>query len=391
MFTGTATRAGAVATVTVIGIGAAILRGSTAVADPNQDDQFLASLDQHGIPALENAPSLIAVAHQVCGRLDGGMPVNGVVEAMTTFAYDNDPSMRQYPRDRLTRTFSRFVSASVQVYCPFHQDKLASFSAIAAPGSHQSTHRVATYTHHATTSECDLRISMPTAWPERTPTRVARRPHPIVGGVFVASHNWGDRSDCTAHSDVLAPPIETIPAGETIAPKPPQVPAPLPPPANILIPPRAPAPSQPPRQTPPLPQQPPPPPQEPPPPPQQLPPQPQESPPPPQQPPPPQGLPRLPLSRGVLPVVAVSVMAEPAAAAPAAAVAAVAVLAAVAGRRSRRRRDPCRRASSRSHRETEPSRRSAAADGDLTDHRLDAVPRRRRCAASTSAFASVCA
>ena len=38
-------------------------------------------------------------------------------------------------------------------------------------------------------------------------------------------------------------------------------------------------------------------------------------------------------------------------------------------------------------------RRSAVAEGDPTDHRVDAVPRRRgaRCAASTSAFASICA
>jgi hypothetical protein len=42
---------------------------------------------------------------------------------------------------------------------------------------------------------------------------------------------------------------------------------------------------------------------------------------------------------------------------------------------------------------SEPNRRSAVADGDPTDHRVDGVPRRRgvRCAASTSAFASVCA
>ncbi|WP_338060166.1 DUF732 domain-containing protein [Mycobacterium ostraviense] len=277
------------ATASVILIGAAILRGSPTAADPNQDDQFLASLDSHGIPALANAPSLIVTAHQVCGRLDSGMPVDGVVESMTTFAVDNDPSLRRYPRDRLTRTFSRFVSAAVQVYCPSHQNQIASLSANPAPRINEPPHRVAAYGHNTITSECDVRdrppapdnISTPAAWQVRTPIGVARLPHSIVGGVFVASHNWGDRSDCTAQSDVPAPLIETIPAGETIAPKPPQIPAP-PPPANILIPPRAPAPSQPPRQPPPLPQQPPPP-QEPPPPPQEPPPPPQEPPPPPQQ------------------------------------------------------------------------------------------------------------
>ncbi|BDE14565.1 hypothetical protein MKCMC460_34250 [Mycobacterium sp. 20KCMC460] len=294
MFTGTASRAGAMATATVILIGAAILGGSPAAADPNQDDQFLALLDQHGIPALANAPSLIATAHQVCGRLDGGMPVDGVVESMTTFAVNNDPSLRRYPRDRLTRTFSRFVTAAVQVYCPFHQDKIASFSATRVPRIHEPTHLFATYTHNVITSDCDLwdrppvsdMINTQAAWQQRTPTSAVRLPHSIVGGVIVASHNWGDRSDCNAPSDVLAPLIEAIPAGETIAPKPPQIPAP---PANILIPPRAPAPSQPPKQQPPpVPQQPPFPPQEPPPPPQEPPPPPQEPPPPPQEPPPPQ-------------------------------------------------------------------------------------------------------
>ncbi|ETW23124.1 DUF732 domain-containing protein [Mycobacterium gastri] len=283
MFTGTARRAGAMATASVILIGAAILRGSPAAADPNQDDQFLALLDQRGIPALANPPSLIVTARQICGRLDSGMPVDGVVESMTTFAVNNDPSLRRYPRDRLTRTFSRFVSTAVQVYCPFHQDQIASFSANPVPRTTEPPHRVAAYPRNAITSECDVRhrppapdnTSTPAAWQVRTPIGVARPPHSIVGGVFVTSHTWGGRSDCTAQRDDPAPLIETIPAGETIAPKPPQIPAP-PPPANILIPPRAPAPSQPPRQPPPLPQQPPspqepaPPPQEPPPPPQQV-------------------------------------------------------------------------------------------------------------------------
>src|SRR5262245_33030886 len=129
MFTGTASRAGAVATATVILIGAAILRGSPAAADPNQDDQFLASLDSHGIPALANEQSLIPIAHQVCGQLDGGTPVNEVVERMTNFAVNNNPSLGQYPRDRLTRTFSRFVTAAVEVYCPANRGKIGSLSA----------------------------------------------------------------------------------------------------------------------------------------------------------------------------------------------------------------------------------------------------------------------
>lgn len=234
MITGTARRAGATATASVILIGAAILRGSTAAADPNQDDQFLALLDQHGIPALENPPSLIATAQRVCHELDGGMSFEAVVESMTTFAANNDPG--KYPRDRLSRTFTRFVTAAVQAYCPYNQGKLASFAALRAPRPSEPTYRVAAYTRTA------------------------------GGGVFVAS-----------------PLHETLPVGETVAPQPPPIPAQSPPPAHIVIPPRAPVPPQPPKQPPPVPQQPPPTPQE-------LPPPPQEPPPPPQQvePPPPQ-------------------------------------------------------------------------------------------------------
>src|SRR5260370_11684648 len=186
MITGPASRAGAMATATVILIGAAILRGSTAAADPSQDDQFLASLDQHGIPALENPPSVIDLAHRVCGELDRGRPADGVVEAMTNYAQNNDPRLSQFPRDRLTRTFSRFVTVAVQVYCPVHQDKIASFSAVSAPRINEPTYRVAAYAHSALTSECDL-WDRPPAWQGRTPNRVVRLPHPIVRGAFVAS------------------------------------------------------------------------------------------------------------------------------------------------------------------------------------------------------------
>jgi hypothetical protein len=57
-------------------------------ADPNPDDQFVALLDQKGIPALENVPSLIATAHRDCRQLDGGMPVDGVVNDMRERAFN---------------------------------------------------------------------------------------------------------------------------------------------------------------------------------------------------------------------------------------------------------------------------------------------------------------
>lgn len=289
MFTHLLCRAGIGTTAAVILFCAAILRGSAAVADPSQDDQFLASLDRYGIPALQNPPSLVALGHQVCGRLDGGMPVDGVVESMTNFAVKYDPNLlRQYPRDRLTRTFSRFVAAAVQVYCPLNQDKLAAFAANSAAGLNKPTHRASALTPSTVASERAWQYRLPTpsmaytlAGRKPAPSAGLRMPYSLVGGVVVAGPCRGDRSGCNT---LLVPLLETLPAGETIVPKPPQIPAPSPPPAHVLVPPRAPAPQRPPsllQEPPPLPlEPPPPPPQEVPPPPQQ------EVPPPPEEPPP---------------------------------------------------------------------------------------------------------
>jgi hypothetical protein len=62
MFTGITSHAGTLVTAIVVLTGAAILRGGTAAADPNQDEQFLELLDKEDIPALQNVPSLIATA-----------------------------------------------------------------------------------------------------------------------------------------------------------------------------------------------------------------------------------------------------------------------------------------------------------------------------------------
>ncbi len=270
MITGTATRAGAVAIATVILFGAAILRGNSAAADPNQDDQFLAALDQNGIPALENAPSLIVTAHEVCSKLDGGMPADGVVESMTNFAVNNNSGLSRIPRDRLTRTFTRFVAAAVQAYCPTNQDKLASFRTSPTPGSNGTTHRAAAYSHNIVRTGCDVAdrprraeiASTATPWQASTPTVVVRLPGPVVGGAVVAGEQAGSRPDCGAPYADPAPLVKAVPAGETVAPMPPQLPAQPPPPAHILIPPRASAPTPQPQLRPPRPQAPTPPPQD---------------------------------------------------------------------------------------------------------------------------------
>jgi hypothetical protein len=97
MFTGITGHSGALVTAIVVLTGAAILRGGAAAADPNQDDQFLALLNKEDIPAVKNAPSLIATAHRVCLKLDGGMPVDNLVDLMMNNAYNQDPLARLYP------------------------------------------------------------------------------------------------------------------------------------------------------------------------------------------------------------------------------------------------------------------------------------------------------
>lgn len=145
MFTGITSDVAALVTAVAALTGGAILRGGAAPADPNQDGQFLAILDQEGIPALENVPSLIATAHKVCRQLDGGMPVGDVVETMINDAYVVDPPERLYPRGRLARTETRFVIAAVEAYCPVDQSKIASVLPRSVPGSNKAPHRAAAH------------------------------------------------------------------------------------------------------------------------------------------------------------------------------------------------------------------------------------------------------
>jgi hypothetical protein len=107
--------------------GAVVAGGSQAAADPNQDGQFLALLGQKDIPAWdESAQSLIATAHKICGKLDGGMPVEEIMDAMRNYAFNVDPIERLYPRARLQRTYIRFITSSVQAYCPQDRSKIGS-------------------------------------------------------------------------------------------------------------------------------------------------------------------------------------------------------------------------------------------------------------------------
>jgi uncharacterized membrane protein YgcG len=267
MFTGTTSHSGALVTTIVVLTGTAILRGGAAAADSNQDDQFLALLDKKGIPALENVPSLIDTAHNVCRELDAGMPADGLVNAMVNRAYDIDSTERLYPPGRLARTEARFITAAVEAYCPYDQSKIASIMANPALSSNESTHRGAAYMHNAVNSGSDLRepppaldmINMSAAWQQPAGIGAVRLPHLMDGGVFASGRYGGNRSDCDAHGPALASLIGAVPSGEFTQPNPPQIP---PPAAQIQTPHRPMAPPPPPKQPPPPPKQPPPPPQQ---------------------------------------------------------------------------------------------------------------------------------
>jgi uncharacterized membrane protein YgcG len=232
MFSSITGHAGALAAGVVVLAGAAILPGGAAAADPNQDNKFLALLDQEGIPAVENVPSLIATAHKVCRELDGGMSANAIVESMVGNATSIDPAERQYDAGRLARTQAHFIIASVGAYCPWNQGKVVPAHGHSAPVSNRSARGV---------------TDMPLAWQRPTASGTIQLVQ-VIGTV--------------------------VPEGLT-PPGPPEIPAP-PPPVQHLTPPQ-------PIDLPPPPKQRPPKPQLPPPSPKQLPPQ----PPPPQAPPPP--------------------------------------------------------------------------------------------------------
>ena len=225
MFTGITSYAGALVTAIVVLTGAAILSGGAAAADPSQDDQFLALLDKEGIPAIKNVPSLIVTAHKVCRKLDGGMQVDALVDEMVNNAYRIDPPERLYAPGRLARTEARFITAAVEIYCPYDQSKIASIMANPAPGSNEPTNRVAAHAHNTANSGSDLREP-----PGLDMTRT-----------------------------MLASLIGAVPAGDPLLPNPPQIPAPPPPTAHILAPPPPISAPPPPKQSPPPPQQPPPP------------------------------------------------------------------------------------------------------------------------------------
>jgi hypothetical protein len=122
----TAVRAGIarIAAASVV-LTATVFFAGTAGADPSQQDQFLALLEQEQIPPINDGevPGVVARAHYLCGQLNGGTPVDALINEEMERGYAENPRLRLLS-DRVRRTAIRFVTASVDVYCPRHQGEL---------------------------------------------------------------------------------------------------------------------------------------------------------------------------------------------------------------------------------------------------------------------------
>jgi hypothetical protein len=122
--TGMTSVAEALVSVSVV-LTAAITYAGAARADPSQQDQFVALLEQEQIPPTDDGEvaGVVARAHYVCGQLNGGTPADALVDEEMNRGYVDNPRLRLVP-DRVRRTAVRFVTASVDVYCPRHRGEL---------------------------------------------------------------------------------------------------------------------------------------------------------------------------------------------------------------------------------------------------------------------------
>jgi Protein of unknown function (DUF732) len=117
--TGITSLADALVSASVV-LTAAIICAGAASADPSQQDQqFLALLEQDQIRAIDNVPALVARAHQICSELDGGVSVATVVNEQMNAMFEENPAYHQIS-NRVKRTAIRFIAVSAEVYCPSH-------------------------------------------------------------------------------------------------------------------------------------------------------------------------------------------------------------------------------------------------------------------------------
>ena len=100
MRTGVARLAEALASASVV-LTAAVICAGAASADPSQQDQFVALLEQDQVPLIDNLPALVARAHQICSELNGGASVYTVVDEEMNGMFEENPAYRQQ--------FARFI------------------------------------------------------------------------------------------------------------------------------------------------------------------------------------------------------------------------------------------------------------------------------------------
>ena len=123
--TGITSLTGALVSAALV-LTAAIMCAGPAGADPSQQqDQFLALLEQEQIPptGAGEVPGVVARAHHICTELNGGTPINALVDEEMDRGYAENPRLHLMA-DRVRRTVIRFITASVTVYCPRHQGEL---------------------------------------------------------------------------------------------------------------------------------------------------------------------------------------------------------------------------------------------------------------------------
>src|SRR6202050_1957176 len=89
--TGITSLADALVSASVV-LTAAIICAGAASADPSQQDQFVALLEQDQIPLIDNLPALVARAHQICRELDGGASIATVVNEEMNGIFEDNPS-----------------------------------------------------------------------------------------------------------------------------------------------------------------------------------------------------------------------------------------------------------------------------------------------------------
>src|ERR1700691_3082039 len=79
-----------------VALTAAIICAGAAGAEPSQQDQFVALLEQEQIPPTDDGEvaGVVARAHQICGELNGGTPVDTAI---------NDEMNRGYADNQIGR------------------------------------------------------------------------------------------------------------------------------------------------------------------------------------------------------------------------------------------------------------------------------------------------